>query len=138
MPGGGVPKWLRGRSAKPLRIGSNPIAASKSLCDLALSWSFVLSEALETSGSLASGGAAESRQGPGSRMLRSLSLSSLRSMAPKTIGGLWCLAEPAVEVLSLRVLCRDGEIGRRAGLKIPWANRPCGFEPRSRHLVTYG
>ena len=27
--GGGVPKWLRERSAKPPRIGSNPIAASK-------------------------------------------------------------------------------------------------------------
>jgi hypothetical protein len=26
---GGVPKWLRGRSAKPLCSGSNPLAASK-------------------------------------------------------------------------------------------------------------
>ena len=25
---GGVPKWLRGRSAKPLFSGSNPLAAS--------------------------------------------------------------------------------------------------------------
>jgi hypothetical protein len=35
---GGVPKWLRGRFAKPLFIGSIPIAASRdrSLKDLSL------------------------------------------------------------------------------------------------------
>ena len=67
-------------------------------------------------------------------MLRFLLLSSWYAKAPTTIGGLGCADQPALEALSLRVLCRGGEIGRRAGLKIPWANRPCGFEPRSRHF----
>ena len=30
----------------------------------------------------------------------------------------------------------DG-IGRRDGLKIRWANTPCGFEPRHRHHFEY-
>ncbi len=28
----------------------------------------------------------------------------------------------------------DG-IGRRDGLKIRWANHPCGFDPRHRHQI---
>ena len=29
--------------------------------------------------------------------------------------------------------CRSGGIGRRKGLKIPWAFGPCGFDSRLRH-----
>ena len=29
--------------------------------------------------------------------------------------------------------CRCVGIGRRGGLKIRWANNPCGFDPRHRH-----
>ena len=29
--------------------------------------------------------------------------------------------------------CRCGETGRRAGLKIQWANTPCRFESDQRH-----
>ena len=29
----------------------------------------------------------------------------------------------------------DG-IGRRDGLKIRWANHPCGFDPRHRHQIS--
>ena len=29
--------------------------------------------------------------------------------------------------------CRRDGIGRRVGLKIQWANHPCGFDPRRRH-----
>ena len=32
-------------------------------------------------------------------------------------------------------LCRCVGIGRRGGLKIRWANPPCGFDPRHRHHV---
>lgn len=35
FPKGDVPKWLRGGTANPLRIGSNPIVASKFLYFLA-------------------------------------------------------------------------------------------------------
>ena len=35
-------------------------------------------------------------------------------------------------VLIYRTRRNDG-IGRRAGLKIRWANTPCGFDPRFRH-----
>ena len=30
-------------------------------------------------------------------------------------------------------ICRCGEIGRRAGLKILWTNHPCRFESDHRH-----
>ena len=30
-------------------------------------------------------------------------------------------------------VCRCVGIGRRGGLKIRWANNPCGFDPRHRH-----
>ena len=30
-------------------------------------------------------------------------------------------------------MCRSGEIGRRAGLKIQWSLRPCEFNSRLRH-----
>ena len=30
-------------------------------------------------------------------------------------------------------ICRCVGIGRRGGLKIHWANPPCGFDPRHRH-----
>ena len=35
--------------------------------------------------------------------------------------------------LSVTVLRRCVGIGRRGGLKIRWANNPCGFDPRHRH-----
>ena len=34
--------------------------------------------------------------------------------------------------------CRCDGIGRRAGLKIRWANTPCGFDPRHRHQNPLG
>ena len=32
-------------------------------------------------------------------------------------------------------ICRCVGIGRRGGLKIHWANPPCGFDPRHRHHI---
>ena len=37
------------------------------------------------------------------------------------------------KALSRKHLCRRDGIGRRVGLKIQWANHPCGFDPRRRH-----
>ena len=39
----------------------------------------------------------------------------------------------AFKALSRKHLCRRDGIGRRVGLKIQWANHPCGFDPRRRH-----
>ena len=39
----------------------------------------------------------------------------------------------AFKPLSRKHLCRRDGIGRRVGLKIQWANHPCGFDPRRRH-----
>ena len=38
-------------------------------------------------------------------------------------------------VLYYRGACRCVGIGRRGGLKIHWANPPCGFDPRHRHHI---
>ena len=38
-------------------------------------------------------------------------------------------------VLYCRGACRCVGIGRRGGLKIHWANPPCGFDPRHRHHI---
>ena len=35
------------------------------------------------------------------------------------------------------MLCRSGGTGRHEGLKIPWANRPYGFESRLRHFYFF-
>ena len=40
-------------------------------------------------------------------------------------------------ILLLFPLCRDGEIGRRTGLKIRRAHPPCGFDSRSRHHLKH-
>ena len=37
------------------------------------------------------------------------------------------------KALPRKHLCRRDGIGRRVGLKIQWANHPCGFDPRRRH-----
>ena len=34
-----------------------------------------------------------------------------------------------------KYICRCVGIGRRGGLKIRWANPPCGFDPRHRHHI---
>jgi hypothetical protein len=37
------------------------------------------------------------------------------------------------KILLRNYQCRSGGIGRRKGLKIPWAFGPCGFDSRLRH-----
>ena len=40
---------------------------------------------------------------------------------------------PSSVIIQGQNKCRCDGIGRRAGLKIRWANTPCGFDPRHRH-----
>ena len=53
-----------------------------------------------------------------------------------------CLSHPSCVSLQIpggaclgvkKYICRCVGIGRRGGLKIRWANNPCGFDPRHRH-----
>ena len=118
---GDVPKWLRGRSAKPLCIGSNPIVASESPVSqrsarngplLVLCGVFDLLFRDEYFTLL--------RQCLVPRQVASIANNGHRHPEPPWSGSR----------VQHRYTGRGGGIGRRSGLKIHWAARPVPVQVR--------